>query len=42
MDELVSQHEGGDEYVAALVTQFRQHVQPLERKWSTRQKLVTC
>ena len=40
MDELVSQQQGGDESVAALASQFRQHVQPLERKRSTWQKLA--
>ena len=41
VDDLVSQQQGGDESVAALAAQFRQHVQPLERKRSTRQKLAT-
>ena len=29
VDELASQQQGGDESVAALAAQFRQHVQPL-------------
>ena len=41
VDDLISQQQGGDESVAALAAQFRQHVQPLERKRSTRQKLAT-
>ena len=40
MDDLVSQQQGGDESVAALAARFRQHVKPLERTRSTRQKLA--